>query len=337
VGNEGLNPVISPEQYEQALRLQKIFMPYATKQRQALFERETNQTHARLVHYTTAEAALNIIRSKRFWMRNTNCMSDYREVLHGFDIFNNFFSNETNRKAFIEALDTCAKGVAAEGIQMFNDAWNDIRFSTYISSISEHQEPEDLHGRLSMWRAFGGAAARVGIVLNIPAVSQGSLALNLIFSPVAYLNEASAHKTLDQVIASIRTNCDYLRAVDRRTLVATVFMMLLAGVVCLKHEGFHEEREWRAIYAPKRFPSTLMESSTELVGGIPQIVYKIPLDAKVSEHLADLDFSRIFDRLILGPTAYPWPMYEAFVDALVKVGVADADKRLFPSGIPIRA
>jgi hypothetical protein len=30
-------------------------------------------------------------------------------------------------------------------------------------------------------------------------------------------------------------------------------------------------------------------------------------------------------------------MYEAFVDALVKAGVADADKRLFASGIPIRA
>jgi hypothetical protein len=114
-------------------------------------------------------------------------------------------------------------------------------------------------------------------------------------------------------------------------------MMLLAGVICLKHEGFHEEREWRAIYAPKCWPSALMESSTEVIDGIPQIVYKIPLDAKVSEYLTDLDFSKMFDRLIVGPTPYPWPMYEAFVDALIKAGVADADKRLFASGIPIRA
>ena len=108
------------------------------------------------------------------------------------------------------------------------------------------------------------------------------------------------------------------------------FMMLLA-------EGFREEREWRAIYAPKFWPSTLMESSTEIISGIPQIVYKIPLDAKVSDRFTDLDFPRIFDRLIVGPTSYPWPMYEAFVDALKKAGVDDAEKRLCVSGIPIRA
>ena len=220
---------------------------------------------------------------------------------------------------------------------MFKDSWNDIRFNTYISSISEHYAQEDVHGRLSMWRAFGGGGARVGIVLNVPSLSQGSLVLNLLFSPVAYLTEASVHRVLDEVIENIRANCDYLRTVERSILVRTVFMMLLAGVVCLKHEGFLEEREWRAIYAPKRWPSTLMESSTEVIGGIPQIIYKIPLDERVSEHLGDLDLSKIFDRLIVGPTPYPWPMYEAFTGALVKAGVPDAEKRLFVSGIPIRA
>jgi hypothetical protein len=337
MGNEVLKPIVTPEQYDLAIRLGNIFMPYAMKQRRAFFEKEPHQTHARLVHYTTAESALSIIRSKRFWMRNTNCMSDYREVQHGFDIFNRFFSSQAKQKAFTDALDTCAQGSALEAIQMFKDSWNDIRFNTYISSISEHQAQEDVHGRLSMWRAFGGSGARVGVVLNVPSISQGSLVLNLLFSPVAYLTEASVHRVLDEVIENIRANCDYLRTVERSILVRTVFMMLLAGVVCLKHEGFHEEREWRAIYAPKRWPSTLMESSTEVIGGIPQIIYKIPLDEKVSEHLADLDLSKIFDRLIVGPTPYPWPMYEAFAGALVKAGVPDAEKRLFVSGIPIRA
>jgi hypothetical protein len=216
------------------------------------------------------------------------------------------------------------------------DSWHDIRFNTCISSISEHQEHEDLQGRLSMWRAFGGTAARVGIVLNIPSISQGSLALNLLFSPVAYLKETSAHEVLEEVIGNIRAECDYLRKVERSVLVNTIFVMLLAGVVCLKHEGFQEEREWRAIYAPKRWPSPLMESSNEVVAGVPQIIYKIPLDVNVSGHLADLDFAKMFDRLIVGPTPYPWPMYEAFVGALANAGVADADRRLFASGIPIR-
>jgi hypothetical protein len=87
MGNEIIRPIATPEVIEQAVRLGNILMPYAAKQRQALFEKDPSRTHVRLVHYTTAEAALNIIRSKRFWMRNTNCMADYREVQHGFDIF----------------------------------------------------------------------------------------------------------------------------------------------------------------------------------------------------------------------------------------------------------
>jgi hypothetical protein len=120
-------------------------------------------------------------------------------------------------------------------------------------------------------------------------------------------------------------------------LVGLVFMTLLSGVVCLKHEGFHEEREWRAIYAPKRWSSRLIESSTEVVSGVPQIVYKVPLDASVSNQIADLDFTQIFDHLIIGPTSYPWPIYSAFVDELTKAGVDNSADRVLVSGIPIRA
>ena len=67
-----------------------------------------------------------------------------------------------------------------------------------------------------------------------------------------------------------------------------VFNMLAAGVTCLKHEGFLEEREWRVIYWPQRSLSPLMESSIEVVGGIPQTVYKLPLDREKSDVLADL-------------------------------------------------
>jgi hypothetical protein len=147
---------------------------------------------------------------------------------------------------------------------------------------------------------------------------------------------ASVFSVLEEVTKNIHANRDFLRTVDRSHIVSTVFAMLLAGVVCLKHEGFHEEREWRAIYAPNRGKSRLMESSTEVIEGVPQLVHKIPLDANKSEYLVDLDFPKIFDRPIIGPTSYPWPMYEAFVDALAKAGVVNASERLVSSGIPIR-
>src|ERR1017187_9716741 len=201
--NSPLEAAITPEVREQGIRLAKIMMPYAMKQTQELFLRKPGQTHGRLVHYTTAEAALNIIRTKRFWMRNTNCMSDYSEVQHGFDILKNFFSNKAKKESFTEALDGCIPNVASEAITAFDNSWKDIRFNSYIACLSEHQDSEDSNGRLSMWRAFGGTATRIGIVLNIP-YTLSILPLNIIFSSVAYFSESAAHEDLEEVIGNVR-------------------------------------------------------------------------------------------------------------------------------------
>ena len=79
-----------------------------------------------------------------------------------------------------------------------------------------------------------------------------------------------------------------------------------------------------------------MDFSIEVIGGVPQPIYKIPLDVTVDPVLATLDFVGIFERVIIGPSPYPWPMYEAFVETLTKGGVSDAAQRVFVSSIPIR-
>ena len=94
--------------------------------------------------------------------------------------------------------------------------------------------------------------------------------LKVMFSPVAYLREEEARGIMLEVVKNVRDRDDYLRSVDRQYVLGSVFNMLVAAVTCLKHEGFHEEREWRVIYAPLRSPSDLMESSLEVVGGSPK-------------------------------------------------------------------
>jgi hypothetical protein len=214
---------------------------------------------------------------------------------------------------------------------------NDIQFNTYITSISEHDAKEDLHGRLSMWRAFGGNTARVALVFDLPWYSEAAQALNLFFSPVAYLAEREAHDAIHETIKNIGAHCDFLRSLDRQLIVGIVFNMLVAGTACVKHEGFREEREWRAIYFPNMMPSPFIQPATEVIGGVPQIIYKLPLDVAVAPILADLDLSRMFYRLIVGPSPYPWSMYQAFVGALKDANIPDADKRVFISRIPIRS
>jgi hypothetical protein len=318
--NETPNQTATSEQFQLGIRLEGIFMPYARKQRDALYTSGVNPT-ARFVHYTSAEAALSIIESKRVWMRNTTCMSDYREVQHGLEMLNKFFADGGKKEQFYAALDTVSPNIAAEAVALFNQWWRNIRFSTYIASISEHDDKEDAHGRLSMWRAFGGNTARVAIVFRVPWFTDAQEKLNVMFSPVAYLREEEAHSVIDTVIKNIRESLDFLRTVDRPTIVGFVFQMLIAGVTCLKHEGFHEEREWRAIYTPDLRPSPLMESSVEVIGGVPQVVYKLPLDSRVSDALEGLDMVRMFDRLIIGPSQFSWAMFESFARTLKAIGI----------------
>jgi len=339
MAGETSDKAVIPDSVRVAMQLASIFMPRATEHGQRLYAGEES---ARFAHYTSAEAALNIIGSKRIWMRNATCMSDYREVHHGFSIVRKFFSDASKRQEFTQAVDQCALGAASEAIDLFFDRFctagpSGMPLNTYIASITEHDNGEDMHGRLSMWRAFGSSAVRVAIILRIPWYTGGAQAANVIFSPVAYLSEANVHADINSVITNVQANRQFLSSLDRPRIVEIVLGMLVAGVACLKHQGFHEEREWRAVYIANRVPEPLMKSSIESFGGVPQTVYKFPLDGTVSEALSGLDLSRIFDRLIIGPSPYPWVIYEAFVAALVQAGVTDAKDRVWPSDIPIRA
>jgi hypothetical protein len=335
--SEAPSPTAS-EQFELGIKLEGIFMPYARTQREVFYAGPNGfKESGRFVHYTSAEAALSILRSKRVWMRNTTCMTDYREVQHGYDILLQFFSDVARKKAFCDALDAVSSGVAIEALKLFDSWWANIRFSTYITSISEHDDLEDLHGRLSMWRAFGGNTARVAMVLRLPWFSQVLGALNLMFSPVAYLREEDAHKVMAGVIEKLPGNREFLVSIPREMLVGTVFNMLVGAVTCLKHEGFREEREWRVIYSPDRMASPLMKSFVESVGGIPQTIYKLPIDGGLDPALADLDLVRIFDRLIVGPSQFSLAMYEAFVKTLTSIDIEKAETRVLVSGIPIRS
>ncbi len=324
------------EEVELGERIDSIFSPYAVSQTENYIKKQRDPAYVRFVHYTTAEAALRIIEKKRVWMRNVTCMSDFSEVRHGYAILVKLFQEPSNRKAFNEGLEASAPGAAEEAFKIFDSWWNDISLNTYITSISEHEEKEDLHGRLSMWRAFGGNAARVAIVFRVPLSLLSAGVLSLVFSPVAYLTEQEILEQFRAVVANIGASCDFLKSIGRPRIVTSIFNMLVAGVTCLKHEGFKEEREWRLIYAPKRWASPLIDSSTEVVGGNPQVVYRIPLDGAVSDALSQFDLARIFDRLIIGPSQYPWSMVEAFGLALKNAGVEEPDKRIVLSGIPIR-
>jgi hypothetical protein len=286
----------------------------------------------RFVHYTSAENALKIINTRSVWLRNTTCMTDYREVSHGLDLLRHYFANDENKNAFVNALNECSVSIAEEAIALFDQWLQSIQLQTYISSISEHDDREDFHGRLSMWRAFGNTAARVAVVLRLGLETGKNYALACELSPVGYFTDAE----IALEFANIRDNHDFLREIDRRLLLGSIFAMLTNAVVCLKHEGFREEREWRIIYSPARLTSPHIQTSIEVVGGVPQRVYKVPLHNNSQVGISGLELDELIDRIIIGPSQFPWAMYDAFVAALDAAGVKNANTRVFISQIPVR-
>ena len=136
---------MNPGDRDKAQRSMQIFMPTAADQLDRFRSSNNN-----FVHYTSAENAIKIIRSRSFWMRNTRGMNDHKEVEHGCDCLQSFFAERIKRQAFSSALDPCHDGAADEAIARFEQWIPEIRSNTYIVSISEHESKEDEHGRLSM-------------------------------------------------------------------------------------------------------------------------------------------------------------------------------------------
>lgn len=151
-----------------------------------------------------------------------------------------------------------------------------------------------------------------------------------------YQTENEVKTSMEEVLQNISENANFLSSIDIQEIINFVFSMLHTSVVCQKHESFQEEKEWRAIYSPALSNSPLMKSEIEVIGGIPQKVFKMPLDASCSTDLHALNFTKIFDRLIIGPTPYALPMYEAFFETLQDAGVNNVGIRIFISEIPIR-
>ncbi len=310
-------------------RIMPIFFPYAD-----LETRKVISSGGRFVYYTTAETATCILRSKQFWMRNTAAMNDYLEVEHGFDCLNASYKASPGM-AFNAALDTCFSGLADEVKDFFNGWLPSIRRDTYITCMSEHLRGEDQHGRLSMWRAYGEKTG-VALVLNAAVMVARSAepVLNIFTSPVAYLNPDDFGVEVGKIAKNIVTEVGYIRSLGREQVKNVVFNMLRFAVLCTKHPGFHEEREWRVIASPVMHPTQHANFSVEVIRGTPQEVLRV--DFKNHPGLVGLALPELLDRIIIGPCQFPDIVRGAFYRLLEEAGVTEVKKKVIVSDIPLR-
>lgn len=316
-------------------RLASIFLPRAMRDAGSI----AAPNGPDFVHYTSAANFMNIFRgdAPAIWMRNAKCMNDVSEIQHGLERINSAFSTYNRLDRFKNALNQCHAHLGERSIGYFNHHINGFLSDTYITCVSEHNaSEEDEIGRLSMWRAYGQGSIGIAIVLNkLPFLSETNY-LDAYSSPVAYINDKQLGDDVEDIISGIDNNRSWLSSLDEFTVITKIFTMLKFGIICLKHRGFSEEKEWRVIHTPLSSQSPL-DSETVTVSGVPQKIYKIAFK-NYSGPQGEFDISpnSIVKRVIIGPSNYPNVIRDAVVDTLEKVGVTDAQSRVVISDIPLR-
>jgi hypothetical protein len=186
-----------------------------------------------------------------------------------------------------------------------------------------------------MWRAYGGPTG-VAAVLNPDVFLSVSSALEAFTSPVAYLSQEAFAAEFERVVSNIDANRDWLISEGREDLLNRVFTAFRFAVLCTKHPGFAEEREWRIVYAPSFGKSEKIKETVELIRGVPQIVYSIPFHDYPDEDLLGAELPQLINRIIIGPTQFPEQLREATVKLLEAANVPDAQSKVVCSTIPLR-
>lgn len=313
---------------ESELRRAQIFYLDALEHQETVI-----RDQVRFVHYTNASCAMNIIENHQVWMRKTTLMSDFSEVSHGIECLNRAWSGSIGDR--IKEVMTSIKSDSVSEIERIFNYWiPTLENSTYVTSISEHDNTEDTYGRLSMWRAYGGKTGVALILNNHPFVAQAATT-GIWSSRVDYFDDQRFEVEFERLATRMEDNLDYL-SVEPSILIDDIFQVFRKSALCTKHPGFQEEREVRIVYNPDFDPTNQLESAIVEVSGTPQRIYKIPLHDDPENGFAGYDIPSLINRIIIGPTNYPFEIRDAFIDLLLSAGVDSPEDRIVVSPIPLR-
>lgn len=309
-------------------RLSTVFVPAVLEKRFKAFEQ-----NMRFAHYTTAEAAVAIVKNNCVWLRNANAMNDYSELHHGISRVVSFFRDEA-AKPFWARLAQLHEGLDNEVRSLYDSWMSDLRFNTHMLCVSEHQANEDRIGRLSMWRAYGQPNG-VCAVFNGTPFHNSSEAIETYSHPVLYFTDQEVKEVFLGIVEAICA-LDIIAALPKNDLRDYVYHTLESFSLGLKHPGFAEELEWRVVHRPGSNPSARMSCSVQNVRGVPQRVYSLPLESIEEEGLRGLSVPEVLDRIIVGPCQHPLIIRDALVDVLTAAQVVNAQSKVVISDIPLR-
>lgn len=313
-------------------KMRSIFDPDSMRKRLDLV-----RNGSRLVHYTSAAVALSIIRHKEVWMRNVRLMNDFGEVRYGMRALGEFFaSGLKERNEFVDAMDSIRAGLANDVLKKAGTWTLFAEKAAFITCLSEHPNSESQTGRLSMWRAYGAGSVGVAVVMNPTPFYGVAKDFGAYSYPVRYMPAAALPALFSEVTKNILQDLAFLRNQPEHSVKHHLFELLFHLAIGSKHPAFAEELEWRIAHVPALYGKDVLSRSRETIGGIPQIVYKIPLVNRPDLGITGIEVGELVDEIIIGPTNHPDEVKAAFVDELVEQKIQFDHDRIRSCGIPLR-
>ena len=312
----------------EADKLYEIFQPGYSE---AL--RKLTDEQSRFVYYTNAETALKIIRNKEIWFRNAAVMNDFSEISYGLSLTKRVFASVAGAQFWGEVTNIFQSQEIIDKVCNMLDEWEaDWRLETFLFCVSLHDQTEDKSGRLSMWRAYGDSA----LVFKRDPSWDSSNQLGVYMMPVNYFMEAELTNQLSKVTSAIKENSKYIHSLGEQKISEWIWFMVFLNAIGTKHPGFSEEKECRFYFRPTVVKKSVLKSNHEVINGVPQEIWKFPLRHKPKRGIYNFDIPSILDRIIIGPTRYPYVTLRTYQAALIKAGVKDVKNRIVLSDIPLR-
>lgn len=305
-----------------------VFRPYALQK----MTDAANQG-LRFAHYTSAATAGLILDNYSIRLRQSSTMNDFREIEFGTQCIQDSWL--AHQRQFDDVFGRISPDFGERLWAWLQDWKQTVRYQTFLACVSEHKKDEDTYGRLSMWRAYGGANG-VALVLNSEPFLRPSNALHAYSSPVAYHTRESFEIEFHSLVQRAEDNLTFLQSKGVEWVFGQMCHTFHFAMLCTKHYGFWEEREWRIVHSPAFGEPKNLARSVKTVNGIPQTVLTLKLKDIPDEGLIGIEIPAFLDRIIIGPTQHPFVIAEALASLLKLRGVSDPASKIVYSDIPLR-
>ena len=291
-----------------------------------------------LAHYTSISTLESVVLNDEIWFSNPLMMNDIDELRFGIlESANRFLYNSEIQ----EACKTKERfNILSESFDHLKNIFDsDHAFDVYVFCFSEHDK-SNKDGLLSMWRGYGANGNGAAIIFDSSKISENESSPFLIMK-VEYLSKEKMYDWIDNKFSEFAKILETTNIPDDQLHLAAqmLFERIKIFALTTKHDGFSEEKEWRAIYLKERDQAKHMEEMlcyhSSKRGIEPKLKFKIkPIDGLTTD---DFLLTKIIDKIILGPAISSVMTRKTVERMLEKAEKADLKKSLISSTIPFRA